>query len=185
MQAASNHSAFRFLNQAPKTGAVDIYMVPAGVAIADTVPLVTDLPVGGTTGYVSFTSQTVTMVVTPTGLLSRVHFHAIMLLGGEVRTVLIMDTQLTCNPPVEVSMANDAGRELAEIPDIHLKAAIRNRQPVAPSRHHCLAACRALYSRPRQVKPLWIRPRSCFQARCKMRRCSPSFWPSPATWSRS
>jgi hypothetical protein len=110
VQAASNLSAFRFLNQAPKTGAVDIYMVPGGVAIADAVPLVTDLPVGGTAGYVSFTSQTVTMVVTPTGL-TKPSFTStpITLIGGEVRTALIMDTQLTSNPPVQVSMADDAG----------------------------------------------------------------------------
>jgi hypothetical protein len=110
VQAASNLSAFRFLNQAPKTGAVDIYMVPAGVVLADAVPLVTDLPVGSTAGYVSFTSQTVTMVVTPTGLIKPAYTSTpITLIGGEVRTVLIMDTQLTSNPPVQVSMADDAG----------------------------------------------------------------------------
>ena len=46
--AASGHSAFRFLNQAPKTGAIDVYMVPAGTTLANTIPLVTDLPVGAT-----------------------------------------------------------------------------------------------------------------------------------------
>ena len=110
VQAASNLSALRFLNQAPKTGAVDIYMIPAGVAIADAIPLVTDLPPGGTAGYVSFTSQTVTMVVTPTGLTKPSYTSPpISLIGGEVRTALIMDTQLTSNPPVQVSMADDAG----------------------------------------------------------------------------
>jgi len=110
VQAASNLSAFRFLNQAPKTGAVDVYMIPAGVALADAVPLVTDLPVGGTAGYISFASQTVTMVITPTGLTKPSYTSTpITLIGGEVRTVLIMDTQLTSNPPVQVSMADDAG----------------------------------------------------------------------------
>ena len=55
--AASNHSAFRFLNQAPKTGAVDIYMIPAGITLANTIPLVTNLPVGATAGYISFTRK--------------------------------------------------------------------------------------------------------------------------------
>lgn len=109
-QAASGHSAFRFLNQAPKTGAVDIYMVPSGATLADTLPLVTDLPVGGTAGYISFASQTVTMVVTPTGVTKPQYTGTPMtLVGGEVRTVLIMDTQLTSNPPVQVTVANDAG----------------------------------------------------------------------------
>ncbi|MGA2672487.1 MAG: DUF4397 domain-containing protein [Terracidiphilus sp.] len=106
--AASGHSAFRFLNQAPKTGAVDIYMVPSGTTLADTIPLVTALPVGATAGYISFTSQTVTMVITPTGLTTPKYTSAsLALTGGEVRTVLIVDTQLTSNPPVEVFTAND------------------------------------------------------------------------------
>lgn len=106
--AAGGHSAFRFLNQAPKTGAVDVYMIPSGVTIADTIPLVSDLPVGATAGYVSFTSQTVTMVITPTGVITpKYTSQALALTGGEVRTVLIVDTQLTSNPPVEVFMAND------------------------------------------------------------------------------
>jgi hypothetical protein len=106
--AAGGHSAFRFLNQAPKTGAVDIYMVPSGSTLADSIPLVTALPVGATAGYISFTSQTVTMVITPTGLLTpKYTSEALNLTGGEVRTVLIVDTQLTSNPPVEAFIAND------------------------------------------------------------------------------
>ncbi len=110
IQAASDLSAFRFLNQAPKTGAIDIYMVPAGTNLADAIPLVSDLAVGGTAGYISFTSQTVTLVVTPTGLTKPQYTSTpITLIGGEVRTALIMDTQLTSNPPVMVTIADDAG----------------------------------------------------------------------------
>lgn len=110
IQAAGGHSAFRFLNQAPKTGAVDVYMVPSGATLADSIPIVTGVAVGATTGYISFPSQTVTMVITPTGVLTPKYTSTGMtLLGGEVRTVLITDTQLTSNPPVQVSMANDAG----------------------------------------------------------------------------
>ena len=108
--AASGHSAFRFLNQAPKIGAVDVYMVPAGTTLANTIPLVTDLPPGGTAGYISFASQTVTMVVTPTGLTTPNYAYTPMALtGGEVRTVLLMDTQLTSNPAVAFTVADDAG----------------------------------------------------------------------------
>ncbi|HXR39128.1 MAG TPA: DUF4397 domain-containing protein [Terracidiphilus sp.] len=106
--AATGHSAFRFLNQAPKTGAVDVYMVPSGSTLANSVPLVSALPVGSTAGYISFTSQTVTMVLTPAGLLTPKYTStALALTGGEVRTALIVDTQLTSNPPVEVFTAND------------------------------------------------------------------------------
>ena len=106
--APAGHSDFRFLNQAPKTGPVDVYMIPSASTLADTVPLVTALPVGGTAGYISFTSQTVTMVITPTGVTTPQYTSAsLALTGGEVRTVLIVDTQLTSNPPVEVFMADD------------------------------------------------------------------------------
>ena len=76
--------------------------------MANTIPLVTDLPVGATAGYISFTSQTVTMVITPTGELTPKYTSTPLdLTGGEVFTVLIVDTQLTSNPPVEVFTASD------------------------------------------------------------------------------
>jgi len=108
VSAASGHSAFRFLNQALKTGAVDIYMVPANSTLANSVPIITALPVGGNSGYISFISQTVTMVVTPTGLTTPKYTSTpLALTGSEVRTVLLVDTQLTSNPPVLAFIAND------------------------------------------------------------------------------
>lgn len=108
VSAATGHSAFRFLNQAINTGAVDVYMVPSGATLANSIPLVTALPVGGTPTYVNFLSQTVTMVVTPTGQTTPSYTSSPLgLSGGEVRTALIVDTQLTSNPPVAVFTAND------------------------------------------------------------------------------
>ena len=106
--AAAGHSAFRFLNQAPRTGALDVYMVPTGSTLANTLPLCSDLPVGQTCGYVSFASQAVTMVITPTGETTPKYTStALGLVGGEVRTVVIVDSQLTSNPPVSVVIADD------------------------------------------------------------------------------
>lgn len=108
ISAAGGHSAFRFLNQAPKTGGIDVYMIPAGTTLANTIPIVTNLPVGATAGYISFTSQTVTMVITPTGTITpRYTSIPIALTGGEVRTVLLVDTQLTSDPPVQAFIADD------------------------------------------------------------------------------
>jgi hypothetical protein len=108
VSAAGGHSAFRFLNQAPKTGGIDVYMIPGGTTLANTIPIVTNLPVGGTAGYISFTSQTVTMVITPTGAITPRYTSVPMALsGGEVRTVLLVDTQLTSDPPVQAFIAND------------------------------------------------------------------------------
>jgi len=108
--AAQGHSAFRFLNQAAKTGAVDIYMVPTGATLATSVPIVTNLPVGGTDAYISIPSQAVTLEVTPTGVTTPAYsLSTLTLTGGEVRTVLIVDNQLTSNPAVAVTIASDAG----------------------------------------------------------------------------
>lgn len=108
--AAAGHSAFRFLNQAAKIGPVDVYMVPSGSTLANAIPIVTALPVGSTAGYISFASETVSMVITPTGVTTPKYTSTSMaLVGGEVRTVLILDTQLTSNPPVRVFTADDAG----------------------------------------------------------------------------
>lgn len=106
--AAAGHSAFRFLNQAPRTGPVDIYMVPASTTLANTIPICSGLPVGSTCGYVSFASQTVTMVITPAGTTTvKYTSTSLALTGGEVRTVVIVDSQLTSDPPVQVVIAND------------------------------------------------------------------------------
>ncbi len=106
--AAAGHSAFRFLNQAPRTGAVDVYMIPASTTLANALPLCSALAVGATCGYVSFASQSVTMVITPTGVTTPKYTStALALAGGEVRTVVIVDSQLTVNPPVQVVIAKD------------------------------------------------------------------------------
>jgi hypothetical protein len=106
--AASGHSAFRFLNQAPRTGAVDVYMVPGSTTLANAIPLCTALPVGSTCGYTSFASATVTMVITPAGTITpKFTSTDLALTGGEVRTVVIVDSQLTSNPPVQVVIAKD------------------------------------------------------------------------------
>jgi hypothetical protein len=105
--AAGGHSAFRFMNQAPKVGPVDVYVVPAASTLADAL-LQATIPVGGTFGYWSFMSQTVTIVITPTGVLTPKFTSAsLALTGGEVRTVVIIDSQLTSNPPVNVVMVDD------------------------------------------------------------------------------
>jgi hypothetical protein len=110
MQAPTGRAAFRFLNQAVMTGAVDIYIVPAGTAIADAVPLVTNLSVSGPVSYVTFQAQAVTMIITPTGVTTPAYTsNPIQLIGGEARTVLIMDAKLTSNPPLTAIMADDAG----------------------------------------------------------------------------
>jgi hypothetical protein len=106
--AAQGHSAFRYINQGLKTGAIDIYMVPDGVDLADAVPVVTNLAVGAVSNYISFESQTVSLVITAAGGDKALYTSKpINLTGSEVRTVLIVNTQLTTNPPLTTFIGSD------------------------------------------------------------------------------
>lgn len=108
--AATGQSSFRFINEATKAGAVDIYMVPSTSTLAKSSALVTDLAVGATPSYTSFTAQTVTLVIVATGTdvnpttsstttttVATLYTSpsTLALTGGEVRTVLLVDSKLT------------------------------------------------------------------------------------------
>lgn len=112
--APSGHSAFRMLNQAPSTGPVDVYFLAgtSNTVFATAKPIITGLAVGATSGYVTIPSSTLYMVIAPTGttLMDNVTTiytsAAFPLVGGEVRTVLIVDPLLVTEP-VQVYIAND------------------------------------------------------------------------------
>jgi uncharacterized protein DUF4397 len=112
--APSGHSEFRLLNQAPSTGAVDVYFLSG---TSDTVyetakPVITGLAVGASSGYITIPSSTLYMVIAPTGTTlsdddSTIYTSAAFdLVGGEVRTVLIVDPLLVTEP-VQVYVADD------------------------------------------------------------------------------
>jgi hypothetical protein len=112
--APTGHSEFRVLNQAPATGPVDVYFLSGTTAaiLATAKPVIAGLAVGATSGYVSIASSTLYMVIAPAGTTLTVTNTAIYtsaalpLVGGEVRTVLIVDPQLTTEPVV-VYVADD------------------------------------------------------------------------------
>ena len=112
--APAGHSDFRVLNQAPSTGAVDVYFLPGTSAdvFATAKPVITGLAVGATSGYVAIPSSTLFMVIAPAGTTLTVtatniyRSAALALVGGEVRTVLIVDPVLVTQP-VQVYIAND------------------------------------------------------------------------------
>jgi hypothetical protein len=112
--APTGHSEFRLLNQAPSTGAVDVYFLSgtSTTVYATAKPVITALAVGATSGYVTIPSSTLYMVIAPTGtVLSTTattiySSAAFALVGGEVRTVLIVDPILVTQP-VQVYVADD------------------------------------------------------------------------------
>jgi len=112
--APSGHSEFRILNQAPSTGPIDVYFLSgtSATVYATAKPVITALTVGATSGYVTIPSSTLYMVIAPAGTvlsttLTTIYSSAALpLVGGEVRTVLIVDPQLVTQP-VQVYIAND------------------------------------------------------------------------------
>jgi hypothetical protein len=112
--APSGHSEFRLLNQAPSTGAVDVYFLAgtSNTVFATAKPVITGLAVGATSGYVTIPSSTLYMVIAPTGTTLADNVPTIYtsaafpLVGGEVRTVLIVDPLLVTEP-VQVYIADD------------------------------------------------------------------------------
>lgn len=113
--APNGHSDFRVLNQAPSTGPVDVYFLAGTTAkdYAAAKPVITALAVGATSGYVMIPSSTLYMVIVAAGTTltttsTSIYVSAALpLVGGEVRTVLVVDPLVT-SQPVQVYIANDA-----------------------------------------------------------------------------
>ena len=106
--APSGYVAVRFLQQALTTGAVDIYFIPSGSTITDSTALLTDVAAGTVTTYTNIPTGTYTLVVTATGSTVAKYTSASMTLtSGAVRTMLVMDAQLTSDPPVTVVVGDD------------------------------------------------------------------------------
>ena len=106
--APAGYFSIRFLQQALSTGAVDIYIVPSNSTLADSKPLFADVAPGSVVGYANVLAGSYTIVITPAGSIKTPYSSSqIQFTAGQVRTVLIMDAQLTTNPPVTVTIGND------------------------------------------------------------------------------
>ncbi|WP_263358920.1 DUF4397 domain-containing protein [Acidicapsa ligni] len=112
--ATTGHSDFRFINQAPSTGAVDIYFLPgtSATVYATAKPIIVGLAANAISDYVAIPSSSLYMVIAPAGTKLTITATTIYtsgvfaLVGGEVRTVLILDPQLSTRP-VQVYTADD------------------------------------------------------------------------------
>lgn len=104
----TGYISVRFLQQAIATGAVDVYFVPSGDTISDAKPVLSDLTVGSVTDYINIPAGSYSVVITPTGVATASYTGtSIAFSAGQVRTMLIMDAQLTTNPPVNVIVGDD------------------------------------------------------------------------------
>jgi hypothetical protein len=106
----AGYVSLRFLQQAVHTGAVDIYLLPSSTTLAGAKPLLSDVVTGTVSGYLNVQAGSYTLVIAPAGNTDAKDVYtseALQFTAEQVRSVLIMDAQLTTNPPVTVAIGDD------------------------------------------------------------------------------
>jgi hypothetical protein len=118
--APSGEIALRFIHQATRSGAVDIYLVPRSGKLANTPAIAINFSFGGNSGYLSVPAGTYAIDVVPTGT-TLVSSTVTLLSGaqidypsGAVRTIVLIDQEIigpqhaALTPGVQTIIANDA-----------------------------------------------------------------------------
>jgi hypothetical protein len=105
--------ALRFLNQATRAGAVDLYLVPAGQRFTTVTPLVTDMTFGANTGYLNVPAGTYSLTMLPAGT---VPFSTtippyigtqVTYSPGAARTLILIDRPPISTPGLQIITAED------------------------------------------------------------------------------
>lgn len=111
--APSGQISLRFLDQATKIGAVDIYLVPAGSTLLTVSAIANGVNFDGNTGYLNVPVGMYKLYVLPAGTVpaaATVPTYAggsVVYPQGSARTIVLLDTQVTTTPGVQVITAND------------------------------------------------------------------------------
>jgi hypothetical protein len=111
--APPGQTALRFINQATRAGAVDIYVVPAGQKVSAVSPLVTGIAFGTNTGYVNVPTGTYSLAMLPAGTIATSTTIAaytgpqVTYSPGAARTIILIDPPLVATPGLKVITAND------------------------------------------------------------------------------
>ncbi len=111
--APSGQISLRFIDQATRIGAIDIYLVPQGQKFTAVTPLITNVVFPTNTGYLNVPTGTYTLVIVPTGTVPTSTTVAtytgaqVTYSGGSVTTVVLIDQQLVTTPGLQVITASD------------------------------------------------------------------------------
>ena len=111
--APSGQISLRFIDQATRVGAIDIYLVPAGKKLTDVTPVVTNINFSANTGYLNIPTGTYTLVMVPTGTVPASDTVAtykgaqITYTDGSALTVILIDQQLVTTPGLQVILSPD------------------------------------------------------------------------------
>lgn len=111
--APTGQIALRFVDEATRTAAVDIYLLPSGSSLSSVGPIATNVSFGKNTGYLASPSGTFAVVVVPTGTIPTGTTSPLFTgsqaayPGGAARTVVLLDQQLITQPGIQVVIAHD------------------------------------------------------------------------------
>jgi Domain of unknown function (DUF4397) len=111
--APSGQIALRFIDQATRIGALDIYLVPPGKKLTDVTAVVNNINFGTNTGYLNIPTGTYTLVMVPTGTVPASDTIAtytgaqVTYTGGSASTIILIDQQLVTTPGMQVIIAPD------------------------------------------------------------------------------
>ncbi|MGA7524379.1 MAG: DUF4397 domain-containing protein [Acidobacteriaceae bacterium] len=106
----AGYVSLRFLQQAPRAGAVDIYLIASTGTFTGAKPLLSHVPPATVSGYVNVQAGSYTLAIAPAGDTNPNDVYtseSLQFTAEQVRSVLIMDAQLTTNPPVTIAIGND------------------------------------------------------------------------------
>jgi Domain of unknown function (DUF4397) len=111
--APSGQISLRFIDQATRVSALDVYMIPAGQKLTAVTPVVTDISLSTNTGYINIPTGAYTLVLVPTGTIPTSTTVAtytgaqITYTSGSARTLILIDQQLVTTPGLQVITADD------------------------------------------------------------------------------
>ena len=84
---------FRFLNMAPSSGAVDVYIFPPDFSVDTSVALTSNVAYQGGTDYANLVAGSYIVALTPTGQKTILKSSAALSFGaGDIQTVLLLDS---------------------------------------------------------------------------------------------
>lgn len=111
--APTGQIALRFINQATRMSAVDIYLVPAGQKLTTVSPLVSGVVFGTNTGYLNVPTGIYSLIMIPAGTVPVGNTAAsytgpqITYAAGAARTIILIDQLPATTPALHVITAED------------------------------------------------------------------------------
>ena len=103
----------RFIDQATRTGALDLYMVPAGATLATVKPALTNITFNVNSGYLTIPAGAYTLVALPTGTIPTASTTtaytgpSVSYASGSARTFVLVDQQIITTPGIQVVTGDD------------------------------------------------------------------------------